>query len=165
MSARELIGVPLAIAALAFLLLALASPLAVVDQANEDEASLQELRIVERQIAAYVERSGKLPPDGALQAWAAERGLTVAPSLSTAPLGCLNNFQKPRNDSFMVGFWAGEWSECYASPSGTTTLRPTVTSLLGSGLGRDIATYLLLGLAMGWAAWRLIRARPIDEAS
>ena len=166
MPAREILGVPLALAALVFLLLALTSPVALVSQANEDATSLQELRIAERQIAVYAKRTGELPTDEALQAWASKRGLTVALSLSTAPLGCLKDFQKPINDSFIVGYWAGEWSECYASPSGATTLRPTVASLLASGLGWDIAVYLLIGLILGWAAWLLMRvkAHSVDEA-
>ena len=163
MSARELLGVPLALAGLLFLLLAIASPVLIAEQAKEDAASLQELRAVEGHIASLAARHREVPSDEVLRAWAEARGLSIAPSLSTEPLGCLNGFQKPKNDKFVVGYWAGEWSECYSSPSGATTLRPTAMGLLSSGLGTDIALYILLAFALGGTAWMLLR-RPAHQS-
>ncbi len=167
MSVRELLGVPLGIVALGFLLLALASPFLLIEQANEDAASLQELRTAERHIAAYSVRTGRMPSADALEGWATTSGLKTASTLSTSPLACLNGFQKPRSDKFLVGYWAGEWSECYSSPSGATTLRPTVMGLLMSGLATDIVIYLLLGLTLGWVAWRLLHPKfsAADESA
>lgn len=60
----------------------------------------------------------------------------------------------------MIGFWAGEWSECISSPSGATTLQPDIWSLLRSGLWRELIAYLVLGIVLGWAAWMLDLGQP-----
>ncbi len=157
MSARELAAVPLGIIALFFLLLLIGLPFAVVSQASKDARHLHAFEAIEAHIASRVDAIGEAPSDAALRDWADANGLEIPTMLTTSPIACLNGFRKPADDRFVVGFWAGEWSECYASPSGENTLRPSVSAQLVSGLAADFAIYLALALGPGWLAWRLLR--------
>lgn len=155
MSAREIIAVPVALISLFFLLLTLAFSLLLIEQSEKDAHRLSELRSVQAYLDKSLSLRGSLPADERLRRWADAQQLDLASSVSTAPLGCLNSFGKAPQDLYVVGFWAGEWSECISSPSGATTLQPSVSGLLTSGLWIDLIVYLALGVGFGWAAWIL----------
>lgn len=155
MSAREIIAVPIAMLSLLFLLLALIFPLSLFEQSRKDAHRLNELKRVQSYVDRNLAAGRKLPTDDEIRSWAETRRLDLAGSVSTAPLGCLNGFQKARVDRYVVGFWAGEWSECLSSPSGATTLRPSAWGLFTSGLWIDLAVYIALGTGLGCFAWVL----------
>jgi hypothetical protein len=160
MSAREIIAVPIALVSVLFLLLAFAFPFLLVEQARKDAHRLSELRSVQSYLDKSLSSRGSLPADDQTRRWAEGQRLELASSVSTTPQGCLNSFAKAPQDRYVVGFWAGEWSECISSPSGATTLRPSVFGLLTSGLWIDLILYLALGVGLGWVAWILGFRRP-----
>lgn len=160
MSARELAAVPLGIIALFFLILVVGLPFMVVGQASEDAMRLQAFKAVENHIASQIDIVGELPSDAALRDWAGANGLEIPASLTTSPIACFDGFQKPADDRFVMGFWAGEWSECYSSPSGANTLLPSIRDQLAAGRATDSMIHLLLALGSGWLAWRLLYPRP-----
>lgn len=155
MSVREIIAVPLALASIFFLLLALTFPLLLHDQSRKDAHHLAELQSIQAYLDRSVSAGKPFPSDHQIRLWAEERQLDVAYSVSTAPFECLNGFVKAPQDRYVIGFWAGEWSECLSSPSGATTLEPTMSGLLKSGLWIELAVYLVLGVGSGSAAWVL----------
>jgi hypothetical protein len=160
MSAREIIAVPIALVSLLFLLLALAFPFSLIEQSRKNAHRLSELQSVQAYLDKNVASHSSLPTDDQIQRWAGGQQLDLASSVSTTPLGCLNGFAKVPQDHYVVGFWAGEWSECLSSPSGATTLRPSVLGLLMSGLWIDLTLYLTLGVGLGWVSWIIGFRRP-----
>jgi len=160
MSARELAAVPLGIIALFFLILAIGTPFMVADEASEDAMRLKGFQTIENYVGMQVDVVGELPSDAAIRDWARANDLEISRYwLTTSPIACFDDFQKPPEDSFVLGFWAGEGSECYSSPSGTNTLRPSVRAQLASGLATDFAMFLLLAVGPGWLAWRLLNPK------
>ena len=117
-------------------------PLTLPEQAAEDRAYYERFKAA----ASYLDQHGRLPSD-----------LTV----TTEPaLDCDPSFTKVESDRFVLSFWRGEWSECYAHPSGRTTLPLTVSGYLRNGLGLQLAIYWLIAIAAGWGAFRLWKGRP-----
>jgi hypothetical protein len=162
MSAREIIAIPIALASILFLVLAFSFPFLLLEQSEKNAHRLSELRSVQTYLDQTLSARKSLPKDDHLRRWAERRQLDLASSVSTAPLGCLNNFAKAPRDQYLVGFWAGEWSECLSSPSGATTLKSTVLALLQSGLWVDVVLYVALAIGLGWAAWMLGLRRRLN---
>ena len=133
-------------------------PLTLPRQAAEDRAYYQQFR----QAAAYVDRNGHLPTEAELRRRTVYlEGVTIWSSVAIMPQGCDAEFFQAKSDRFVLGFWRGEWSECYAYPSGRTTLPMSVTAYLASGLGYDLAIYWLISIGAGWGAIRLRRAKRL----
>lgn len=134
-------------------------PFALSAQAAQDRAYYEQFRIA----AAYVDRNGTLPAGEAMRGLEdGMSGASIWSSLSTAPLDCDPSFEKARSDRLTLSFWRGEWSECYAHPSGRTTLPMSVRAYLRAGLGVDLAIDWLVAIGAAWAA---IRLRPGRKAS
>jgi hypothetical protein len=134
----------------------LTMPLMLRSQAAEDRAYYQQFR----QAAAYVDANGRLPTEEALRKENIDLdGATIWPSLAMTPQGCDPPFAPAKADRFVIGFWRGEWFECFAHPSGRTTLPMSVMAYLTSGLGLNLAIYWLVAIAAGWAGMRLRRTK------
>ncbi|MES2989391.1 MAG: hypothetical protein V4808_15940 [Pseudomonadota bacterium] len=149
---REIAAIPVALVSIFFLFLAIGGFFLLPGQAAKDRQALTQLKVAAEYAMRFEAANRRLPDSEQLQAWAKAQGIDMQ-SISTSPLGCLNDFMKPRDDAVLVGYWAGEWAECYAAPSGATTLAPSVWALLMSGLALTLASYLAIGLLAGLAAW------------
>lgn len=145
--------------AVAFALFGTTMPLMLSAQAAKDRAYFQQFRVA----SAYIVRSGKLPAGEALQGLERDTtGPSILSSLTTNPIDCGPSFRMAPNDRLILSFWRGEWSECYAYPSGRTTLPMRVTAYLFSGLGIDLLIYWLIAFG---AAWVAIHLRPRKKAA
>jgi hypothetical protein len=133
----------------------IAIPLMLPSQVAENRIYFQQFE----KAAAYVNSHGKLPDKDVLAAWAEQVGSgSIWNSLVDQAFNCDPGFAKAPSDRFVLSFWRGEWSECYAYPSGKTTMPMSVGGYLWSGLGVDIAIYWAIAIASGWGAWRLMRS-------
>lgn len=133
-------------------------PLMLPSQAAKDRAYYQQFKAA----AAYVAKNGQLPASE-LGGWrnTGDAGPLIQSSLKI-PGDCASSFKKAPADSLILSFWRGEWTECYAYPSGRTTLPMSVQAYLLSGLGINLVIYWLLAAG---AAWGAIRLRPQRGAS
>jgi hypothetical protein len=133
-------------------------PLMLPSQAAKDRVYYQQFKAA----AAYIEKNGQLPasePGG----WRNTVGDgPLIRSSNDIPNDCDPSFEKAPTDTRVLSFWRGEWTECYAYPSGHTTLPMSVKSYLLSGVGMNLAVYWLLAAG---AAWGAIRLRPRRGAS
>ena len=149
----------LALVAVGFALIGTAMPFHLPAQAADDRTYYDQFKTA----AAYIDRSGKLPAGEELRSLeSATTGPSIWPSLTTTPLDCDPPFSKAPADRLVLSFWRGEWSECYAYPSGRTTLPRSGRSYLLSGLGVDLAIYWCIAVG---AAWGAIRVRPKRKSS
>ena len=137
-----------------FAMLAIATPLMLRSQAADDRAYYQQFR----QAAAYIDKNGHMPTPEQLRSMGWPPNSPVI-SLVVGWTDCEAPFEKLKSDRFVLGFWRGEWSECYAYPSGKTTLPMSVRGYILSGLGRNIVLYGLIAGVAGWGAVRLIKGK------
>jgi hypothetical protein len=148
----------LGLVAVFFALIGGTMPLLLPSQAAEDRAYYQQFKVA----AAYIDNNGQLPatePGG----WRDKRD--VGPLIrSSAEIAkdCDPSFKKAPSDRLILSFWRGEWTECYAYPSGRTTLPMSVQAYLLSGVGMNLVIYWLLAAG---AAWGAIGLRPRRGAS
>lgn len=145
----------LGLTAAVFAFIGTTMPLMLSAQAAEDRVYYQQFRAA----AAYLNKNGKLPADEMLRRM---ENATIAPSIwsslgTSTPLDCDSSFKEAPGDRLILSFWRGEWSECYAYPSGRTTLPMSVRTYLLQGLGVQLAIYWLIAAA---AIWGAIRFRP-----
>ena len=156
---RTILFLLLSLIAMGFALIGTAMPFHLPAQAAEDRTYYEQFRTA----AAYIDRGGKLPAAEELRRLdSVTTGPSIGPSLTTTPLGCDSSFTKAPTDRLVLSFWRGEWSECYAYPSGRTTLPRSVKAYLLSGLGVDLAIYWLIATV---AVWGAIRFRPRRKPS
>jgi len=135
-------------------------------EAETDAANLRDFRRAEKIVLDFQARNGRLPKDDELQAAAGQirfemfwnKLLRIKPT----PLrGCDENddlFGPERNDHFVLLIWRGEHDDCYASPSGKTTLQLSRWEWMKFNLrigGPLSLGSLLLGLLIGFAAFQL----------
>ena len=78
----------------------------------------------------------------------------------TKPADCNPSFKPAADDRFVLWFSRGWWRECYAHPSGRSTLPMSFQDYL-RGFGPTIVVYWLIAAAFAWWA---IRLRPKREA-
>lgn len=80
---------------------------------------------------------------------------------SSLPGGCHDTAFEASSDRFALGFWENGkedrfgaiWWQCYAYPSGKTTMSLSVTDYLRSAAGQQVAAYFLLAGIGGILAW------------
>lgn len=105
--------------------------------------------------AEHIHRNGSLPkndPDG----FRAYPGATaIIGSSQDIPADCDAPFGKAAGDRVILSFWRGEWFECYAYPSGRTTLPMSVEAYLRSGLWVDIVIWGLIAIGAAAGAFKL----------
>lgn len=164
----RILGFGLLCAGAAMLLMfSLMTPLLLRQQVAEDRVHLAEFERAAAYAEAYRQQHRQLPDDLTLRRWAeSQRPGGFASSLSIAATGCTEEgFAVDKRDSFVLSAWRGEWSECYAAPSGRTTMPLSVAGYLRTWLGAQLLVSLLLGLCLAYGAWRILRGgrptRPI----
>jgi hypothetical protein len=126
-------------------------PLMLPSQAAKDRAYYQQFKTA----AAYIDENGKLPANelgGRRNTGDASLLIRSSPEI---PDDCDPSFKKAPADRLILSFWRGEWTECYAYPSGRTTLPMSTRAYLLSGLGLNLAIYWLLAASAACGAWRL----------
>lgn len=128
-------------------------PFMLRSQAAEDQGYYDQFRTT----AADIERNGEQPDVEILLKRDRGPNEVLILSAPTKPSDCDPSFEPAKSDRFVLWFWRGEWRECYAHPSGRTSLPLTVQAYLRAGLGRDLLIYWLIAAA---AAWGAIRLRP-----
>ncbi|QIG80786.1 hypothetical protein [Stakelama tenebrarum] len=142
--------------AIFFALIGTMMPIMLSEQAAKDRAYYQQFE----RAAEYVSLSENLPSTETLrQLSLASGGPSISSSLTFEPIDCAPDFEKAPSDQFVLSFWRGEWSECYAYPSGKTTLHRTTASYLLSGFGIQILICWLLAAGATWGAIRLLHKR------
>jgi hypothetical protein len=149
---RVIASLVFGIAAAVFLLLAISLPFQLRSQAAKDRIYYREFQHAAAIYAHDISEKGDNPLPFA-------GGNGIGPLLRLENGDCDGGFRKEPGDLFVLGFWRGEWTECFAYPSGRTTLPMSVWSYLGSGLGVDWGIYFLLAAGLGWAAWRIMPTR------
>jgi len=123
----------------------------------------REFRVAQIFVDAFSQKYGKLPSDAQLELFAYQNKLDdIAFTLTTEPVACGPDLTLANGDRYLLGFWRGEGSACFAVPSG----RSNVLSF-GEALRLPItaqAASCLVSLLLGWLAWRiwLRRGRPLD---
>lgn len=146
------------------LMFSLSMPVSLVQQAAQDRAYLAGFERAAAYASAYQRQHRQLPDDLALRQWASRQPGAFDSSLSIAATGCEEEgFAADKRDGFVLSFWRGEWSECYAAPSGRTTMGMSLAGYLYGGLGAQVLVSFLLGLLLAWAAWRILRAGPVTD--
>ena len=151
---RTIFCLLLTLIAVGFALIGTTMPFMLSAQAATDRVYYEQFKTA----AAYVSRNGNLPVDQALRKLQnTTNGPSIWSSLSTTPFDCDPSFKKAAADQLILSFWRGEWSECYAYPSGRTTLPMSVRGYLLSGLGVNLVIYWFIAIG---AAWGAIRLRP-----
>jgi hypothetical protein len=132
-------------------------PLMLPSQAVKDRAYFQQFKAA----AANIDKHGQLTATD-LGGWSSTGQTPFIQSSLETPSDCDSSFGKAPADTLVLSFWRGEWTECYAYPSGHTTLPMSVQAYLLSGVGMTVAVYWLLAMS---AAWGAIRLRPRRSAS
>lgn len=136
-------------------------PFMLSSQAEEDRAYYQQFK----EAAAHIDKNGQLPasePGG----WRPAGSIgPLIQSSTVIPDDCDPSFEKAATDHLVLSFWRGEWTECYAYPSGRTTLPMSVRAYLLSGLGVNLVIYWLFAAAAAWGAMRLRPGRSARAES
>jgi hypothetical protein len=103
----------LALIAIFFVLAGIAMPMMLPAQVAKNRTYYQQFE----KAATYVNLYGRLPDAKVLNRWADEAGgPSIWHSLQGQPFECAPDFAKAPSDRFVLSFWRGEWSECYAYP-------------------------------------------------
>jgi hypothetical protein len=140
-----------------FLWLAVALPGRLHQQAKDDRLYYQQFERAAGYAARYAEEhNGRLPSDESLQKLGDSDDRGIWGSLSSSG-PCDAGFEPAASDRFTLWFWRGEWSECFAYPSGRTTLPMSLMGYLQAGLGIQLAIYLALAIAAAFGAFLLLR--------
>jgi hypothetical protein len=144
--------------AILFFLLAATLPFQLQEQALEDRAYYQQFR----QAAAYAERyaslnKGRIPDDVLQGPGDRSDAKGIWASLSLHGSNCGADFRHEPADRFTLSFWRGEWHECFAHPSGKTSLPMSLMGYLRGGLGWQWAVWWFVGMAAAYAACMFLR--------
>lgn len=148
---RTIFCVMLSLVAVFFAFVGGTMPLVLASQAAEDRTYCQQFKAA----SAHIDKDGHLPatePAGWRRTGGS--GLLIQSSVDI-PSDCDPSFKKAPTDRLILSFWRGEWTECYAYPSGRTTLPMSVLAYLLTGLGVNIVIYWLIAAGTGWGAFRL----------
>jgi hypothetical protein len=138
-----------------FALVGATMPMMLPEQAAKDRVYFEQFQ----QAASHLKRTGHIPSEAELRRLAEQSsGPSIWSSLTTTPLDCDPSFRKDPGDSVILSFWRGEWSECYAYPSGKTTLVMSVNGYLLSGVGLNLVIYWIVAALSAWGGVRLLRS-------
>lgn len=164
--ARRAAAVLFALIGALFFLMAISLPSDLKRQAEKDRIYYQQFRQAATYAAAYArQHKGLFPSDEELQALGdTSNALGIWASLSASGGECDGGFKQDPTDQFTLWFWRGEWGECFAYPSGKTTLSMSATDYFSSGMWLDWAIWWLVAIASGYAAFRLAKRRPPSSA-
>ena len=142
----------LGLVALLTLGLAVAMPLAFPSQAEKSREYYQHFREAAMFVHDYAVKNGHLPDIGSQPI----PGIPEDYRILYITERCLNDsFETRRDDQFILAFSRRDGEECFAYPSGRTTLRTSASAYLFEGYGLGWASYWIIGLGAAWAAWTL----------
>lgn len=149
------------IIAILFLLISVSLPFQLNEQAQKDRAYYQQFRLAADYAADFArQHNGTLPDDQSLQSLGDTSSASgIWNSLTVSGADCEIVFPQKLTDQFTLSFWRGEWSECFAYPSGATTLPMSVSAYLKSGLGVQWAIWWLICMVSAYGAYRLGRPK------
>lgn len=139
----------LVVVAIASVVMGIFVPFELAAQARSDRAYQAQFQ----HAAAELARTGRMPetaPAGTPE------GASIYP-LATGGWDCPAAFSVPPSDRLVLSFWRGEWTECYAHPSGRTTLRTSLVAQMQGGAGQLLLILWIVALAAIWGAARLLR--------
>jgi hypothetical protein len=152
-AARTFSAMLLIVTAFACLAITLFLPFDLAAQARVDRFYYKQFQ----QAAAHVQRTGRLPSRRMLDHF---DGRAIDP-VSMSASDCGPTFKKLASDRLVLSFWRGEWTECYAFPSGRTTLRMSVMNYIIDGFWQFFVASLVIITGAIWGAVRLMkRLRP-----
>ena len=122
-------------------------------QIERDRAYYRNFESTAAYLAAYSDEQGKLEHEAASKRLA-ERARTGGVDIWLAgPEGC-GDFKAAQSDSFVLEAWRGEWFECYAHPSGRSTLAISVWEIV-IGWGLQLLLLAAVSVAGFWGMRRL----------
>lgn len=158
---RMILSLSFALIAIALTIIGTMMPRMLPAQAARDRAYYETFKAAADSIRA----NGRLPAEEVLRRTQTLQSYPFIRSSLTIPSDCDRSFKTAPGDRLVLSFWRGEWTECYAHPSGRTTLPMSVRAYLLSGVGANLVVYWLLAAGAAWCAfrlyygrWRLIRA-------
>jgi hypothetical protein len=158
---RTIMCVLLGLIAVLFALVGTAMPLRLPAQAASNRVYYQQFKVA----AAVIDNGGQLRSVEEQLKEGPKLGGPIIQASTDKPIDCDPSFNMTTGDRLILHFWRGEWTECYAYPSGRTTLLMSVRDMYLSGLGVDIALYWLVAAAAAWAAIRLRPRRRVAASS
>jgi hypothetical protein len=136
-------------------------PLRAPAQAAENRVYYEHFRAA----AEIIDKGYQLP---SVEAQLKEQFTSTGPIIRTSltiPFDCDLSITKAAGDQLILSFWRGEWTECFAYPSGRTSLHLSVREILLSGTGVSIAIFWLVAAGAAWAAIRLRPGRQVAASS
>ncbi len=160
---RLMLSALLWLLALLFVWISATMPFMLPAQAAKDRAYYERFKAA----AIVIDREKRVPPEAVLSTFQTKQSYPFISVSTEVPFDCDSSFKKAPTDRIVLSFWRSEWTECYAHPSGRTTLGMTVQGYLKSGLAVQIVAYWLIAAGAAWGANRLGRKRgaPDDLAS
>jgi hypothetical protein len=155
---RTIFCLLLSLIAIFFAFLGGTMPLMLPSQAAKDRAYYQNFKTA----AAYIDKNNNPRANELGDRRNTGNAIPLIISSRKIPEDCNTSFKTAPGDRLILSFWRGEWTECYAYPSGRTTLPMSVKAYLLSGLGINLVIYWFLAVGAAWGAMRL---RPRRGAS
>ncbi|WP_298172323.1 hypothetical protein [Novosphingobium sp.] len=152
--------------ALGFALIAASVPFTAQRSVEAHQIALADLKSAAIFANSFRARIGTNPPDDAMRRWAATEGRSdVAASIgidgdqsgNVFRVGCAQetSFHPAATDRFVLSYWNGDFFDCFAYPSGRTTLLTSWQSVMSDGGGWSaMMTFAGLSASFGFAgAW------------
>lgn len=149
---------------LALLMLAVTIGIALEapSKVEKDKAYYREFQRVSALVADYESENGRLPDQDAFSRFASGTDM-FGPFKSPAGRDRCDGFKEADSDRFVLKSWRGDWFECFAYPSGRSTIAVSAKEIT-VGWGSQLATGAALCIAGFWAALVLWR-RPRSKSS
>ena len=132
-------------------------------QAARDRVLYQNFSEAAELAEQHARKNGELPDSDALRRLTGD-GENTAFFIRASADGACEGFEKAEDDRFVLIRWRGDWNECFAYPSGETTLGLSVRGYILQGFGLGLALYGLIALGSIWLIRRLWK-QPVLRAS
>lgn len=132
-------------------------------QAERDRVHYQNFSEAAELAEQHVRENGELPDSDVLRRLTGDDANTAF-FISPSADGACGGFEKAEDDRFVLVRWRGDWNECFAYPSGETTLGLSVRGYILQGFGLELALYGMIALGSIWLIRRLWK-RPMLRTS
>jgi hypothetical protein len=124
---RKLCAVPLGLAAACASLIFLMAAVGIQDTIEENRAIDAHMRAASQYVDRFRLERGRFPARHELEAWTKGRplsgfGISIIAEGSGSCEGSNRELGRAPKGSYTVGYWRGEWMECYAPWSGESML-------------------------------------------
>ena len=157
---RVMLSIILTIIAVFFVIAPVGMLTMLPDQAARDRVYYRAFSEAAELAEKHARDNGELPDSAALRRLTGDGAFSISSSADDACGG----FEKAEDDRFVLTWWRGEWNECFAYPSGETTLGLSVRGYILQGFGLQLALYGLIALGSIWLLRRLWK-RPTLRTS